>query len=165
MKTFRIDNREFINGDTISPQNIYQDKLDNVRIKVEEILERNRPTNKPKRNSVLMLFQEFKDANHHWTIQKNSKFYRTVIDETDILHIGDFNKVEELYKYLSDNETADKIANEYWNCVMTDKPKKEIYVREATVDKVMSRSEEERKNAYAIRAGLGKPGIRIITDN
>jgi hypothetical protein len=165
MKAYRIDNRDFNEGDPITPQNSYQDKLDDTRKKVEEILEKHRPTDKPPRRSILMLFQEFKNANHHWTIQRNSKFYRTDISENDILHIGDYNKVEELYRFLCDSDKAERIAKEYWSGEMTDNPKKEIYVNTASVSKVLSKSEEERKNAYAIRGGLGRPGIRIITDN
>lgn len=101
MKTFRIDNRNFKVGDRIFPQDIYQSKLDDKRTLVEQILENYRPKNKPARNSVLMLFKEFEHAKQHWTIQKDAKFYKTEISENDILHIGDYNKVEELFKHLN----------------------------------------------------------------
>ncbi|SKB88492.1 hypothetical protein SAMN05660866_03750 [Maribacter arcticus] len=165
MMLFRIDKRDFNVNDKILPQNAYQNELDDSRKKVEEVLEFNRPKHKPKRNEILMLFENFEDAKHFWTIQKNSKFYRGEISETEIFHIGDFNKIEELFKNISDTKIANKIAKEYWNSEMTENPKKEIFVNEVITDKVMSDSEIERKNAFAIRAGLGNPKIKIILNN
>lgn len=161
MKTFRIDNRTFEVGDTIFPQNDYQQKLDDTRIWVEQILEDNRPADKPARNSILMLFREFNHAYHHWTIQKDAKFYMTEIAENEILHIGDFNKVEEIFK---NTNRAQQIAQDYWNGVMTENPKKEIFVNSAIVSEIKSNSETERKNAFAMRAGLGNPNVRTIID-
>ncbi len=164
MKTFRIDNRDFGVGDTILPQNNYQSKLDKKRADVEQVLENNRPTNKPERNSILMLFKEFNHANHQWTIQKGAKFYKTEIDENEILHIGDYNKVEELFKNIENSNLAQQIAKDYWNGVMTNNPKEEIFVNSAIVSEIKSNSEKERKNTFAIRAGFGNFKIRTVTD-
>ena len=161
MKTFRIDNRTFEVGDTILPQNDYQNKLDYTRILVEQLLENNRPTNKPARNSILMLFKEFKYAHHHWTIQKDAKFHKTEIAENEILHIGDYNKVEEMFNNIN---KAEQIALDYWNGVMTENPKEEIFANSAIVSEIKSNSEIERKNAFAMRSGLGNPNVRTIID-
>lgn len=163
MKTYRIDNRDYKQGDTIFPQQEYQSKLDDIRKKVEFVLEKNRPSDKPQRQSILMLFQEFNDAKKHWTIQKKSKFYKTDIEKEKILHIGDYLKVEEIFNNINDEEKANKIATEYWKSVMNNNPIVEIFVDDAVIDRIISVSEDERKNAFAIRGGFQpRPNIRLI---
>jgi len=164
MKTFRIDKRNFDIGDTIFPQNKYQNNLDDMKARVEIILEEKRPNNKPKRNDILMLFQNFEGAKHFWTILNQSKFYKTEILETEILHIGDYNKIEELYKNIQNVVKSNQIAEDYWNGVYTESPKPEIFVNDATVKEILSNSEKERKNAYAERAGCERNDIKIIKD-
>ncbi len=165
LRVYRIDNRVFDTGDTIDPQREYQDKLDGKRKSVENLLEQHRPHDKPARGSVLMLFEDFEDAKRHWTIQSNSKFYQLEIDETDILHTGDYNKVEQLFNNIDDNDKATQIAHEYWQGLMTAIPKPELFVKSATVKNIISNIETERKNAFAIRAGLPpQQGIRLITE-
>ncbi len=165
MKTFRIDNRVFDVNGVIPPQNQYQGQLTGDRANVEEILEANRPEDKPRRNEILMVFQNFDDAKGHWTIQTNSKFYRTEIADEDVLHIGDYNKIEELHRNINDPERAAQIAIEYWQEVMTDNPKPEIFVATAPVTHVLSNNEQERKNALKLRHNF-EPirGVRIVTD-
>lgn len=166
MKTFRIDKRDFAERYIITPQNCYQNKLNDLRRSVEDILEENRPENKPARNSVLMLFDNFDAAKHFWTIQTGSKFYQTQISEEEILHIGDMNKVEEIFHNISDTDKANQIAIEYWEGLMTSNPKREIFVMNAVVENIKSNSEVERKNALAIRVGLmSNPRVRIVTEN
>ena len=164
MITFRIDNRDYLVDNIILPQSIYQNDLDSKKKRVEEILEESRPENKPSRDSILMLFDNFEDAKKHWTIQRNSKFYQTEIREEEILHIGDFNIVEEVFKNIDNEIIAKDIAKEYWNGKLTENPKKEIFVNLAKVEIIISNLELERKNAYAMRAGLGNPKIRTITN-
>lgn len=165
MKVFRIDNREYRVGDYIKPQNEYQNKLKGDRLKVEKLLEKNRPENKPNRNSIVMVFESFESAKFHWTIQKNSKFYKAEISDEEILHRGDFNKVEELFININQPDTAENIASEYWNGVMTENPKAEIFVNSINVNEVISESENERKNEYRIRAGFDSVrNVRIIKE-
>lgn len=165
MKVFRIDNRPFEVNGVITPQNQYQGVLDQNRALIEELLEAHRPVGKPRRNEILMVFQHFDNAKDHWTIQTNSKFYRAEIQEVDIIHIGDYNKVEELWANCNNPERALQIAIEYWDGIMTDNPKVEIFVAAAPVTHVLSNSERERTNAYRIRKKF-EPfrGVRIITD-
>lgn len=165
MEVFRIDNREYLIGDCIKPQNEYQNKLKGDKLKVEEILEKWRPENKPSRNSIVMVFETFESAKSHWTIQSNSKFYKAKITNEQILHRGDFNKVEELFKNINEPNNVENIAIEYWNGIMTENPKVEIFVNSIVLNEILSASENERKNAYRIRAGLEPiKNIRIITN-
>ena len=165
MRAFRIDNRNFDVNGILTPQNQYQGQLTGSRAQVEEILEANRPNHLPARNTILMVFQNFTDAKKHWTIQANSKFYRAEIEERDILHIGDYNKVEELYQNLNNPIRAAQIAVEYWKGIMTASPKPEIFVVAAPVTHVLSNDEQERKNAYRLRGGFDPlTDVRIIND-
>jgi hypothetical protein len=164
MKAYRIDKRDFQIGNLMTSQNEYQNLLDEKRLSVEKILESNRPEDKPRRNDVIMLFQEFKDAKHFWTIMTNSKFYKSEIDELDILHIGDFNKVESIFVNIDNTEEAIRLAKEYWESKFTDRPKPELLLNCASVSKIISNSELERKNAFAERVGLANNGIKIINE-
>lgn len=161
--TYRVDNRNFDCGDIIEPQNAYQGDLDENRKMVEMILEQNRPSVKPKRNEILMLFEEFETAKRHWLIQTNSKFYRTNIPEETILHLGDYNKVEELFKSIKDIDKANEIAKEYWNSEMTSNPKVEIFVESAIIEKIIDNSEEVRLNTKKAYLNCHNPKIKIIT--
>lgn len=172
MRTYRIDNRQSVSGDTIPPQSQYQSKLTADRKSVEDLLEKYRPKDKPSRHSILMLFENFNDALTHWTKQKNAIFYQTIIDENNILHKGDYFITELIYKALKENieEKATSLAKEYWDGKMTDKPIVEIFVKEACVGKIISDSEEQRKQELKIRHsnafGTFKldPRIKRVTD-
>ena len=146
MGYYRIDNRCLNNGDIIDPQNKYQRELNVDKSKVEAILEQNRPDNKPKRNSILMIFESYQDAKSHWTRQKNSTFYKVQIDENDILHIGDYNKLDEIFKNIDNEEISNNIASEYWKSNESENPITEIFVSKATVTEIISNSEEDRRN-------------------
>ena len=163
-KTYRIDNRNFNCGDIIEAQNNYQKKLDSVRMFVVNILEKNRPVTKPKRNEILMLFENSEAARKHWIKQTNSKFYRTSISNYDILHIGDYNMVEELLKNF---DRANEIAKEYWDSKMTPNPIIEIFVSSSIVEKIISNSEKERINTCSVMYtgnSLYNDNVRIITN-
>lgn len=58
MRAFRIDNRPFLIEDNIESQHVYQGNLDARRLEVERLLEENRPTGKPQRDAIIMLFAE-----------------------------------------------------------------------------------------------------------
>lgn len=165
MITFRVDNRSFQVGDIVFPQSIYQHKLNETRLLVEQILEDNRPSNKPPRNSILMLFTSFNNALRHWTHQSGSKFYRTCISENDILHVGDYNKVEELFQNINDLSSANEIASDYWNGIITNNPIEEVFVNSSIIVDIISNLEKERKNEFARGWGLEDPNIRRIIDN
>lgn len=164
MKAFRIDKREFQIGDLMTPQNEYQNLIDERRLLVEKILENNKPEDKPRRNEVIMLFGEFNDAKHFWTIMTNSNFYKSEIHESYILHRGDYNKVESLYENIDNIKEANRLAKEYWESNFTERPKLELLLNSAIVSEIISNSENERRNALALRVGFGQNGIRIINE-
>lgn len=169
MITYRIDKRDYRPNDVIIPQGLYQLDLTQDRLEAENILEQNRPENKPIRNSILMLFEDFEAARVFWTKSPNAKFYRTEINEEDILHTGDYNLVEHIFAAITAGnlENANLLAIDYWNGVMTDSPIVEIFVNESPVNCIISDSEKERKNERnALMKHLGYeliPGVRRIT--
>jgi len=160
---YRIDNRIFSIGDSITPQRLYQSQLRDGKIEVEQILEANRLQMKPKRTDILMLFEDFESAKSHWIKQKDGIFYEVSINDQDIIHIGDYSKVEELYDAISKGKDYTHIAMEYWNGMFSKKPVKEFFVMSACVKNVISNSEEERKNEFKAKyLNILNPKIRRI---
>ena len=172
MKTYRVDNRKKEIGEILVPQNKYQSGLSTDKKNVEDILEKYRPKDKPQRNSILMLFWDFKDALTHWTKQQNAIFYRTTIDEKAILHKGDFKITEQIYAAIKqgDIEKAEILAKEYWDGKLDNNPIIEIFVTDAMVDKIISDSEVERKHELKLRHSIAfgdfkpDPRIKRVTD-
>jgi hypothetical protein len=159
VKTYRIDNRTVNIGDTLLPQNQYQSKLEDVKKSIEEILEEHRPKEKPARHSILMLFPDFIAARNHWVKQKEAKFYRTKVSESNILHKGDYMLVEQIYGAImkKEEDKAKDLALSYWEGKMSANPIVELFVKEAVVEKLISDSEEQRKHELKIKhsAALG----------
>ena len=150
MDFYRIDNRDYKIGDKVEPQCEYQKKIEEKKLQVEQIIEANRPENKPKRNTILMLFQNYQDAKRHWSRQSNSKFYKVQIIG-NILHKGDYNKTDMILKQLDKAETVTIIAKEYWAGIINESSIIEIFVTGAAVTEIVSDSEEERKKALLER--------------
>jgi hypothetical protein len=167
MKSYRIDNRKLKIGDVLNPQEKYQAELTGSKKCVEDILEKCRPETKPKRKSVLMLFEDFNDSRNHWVKQKDAIFYQTAITENEILHKGDYEIVEQIYCALNnqDIEKATILANDYWDGKMTENPIVEIFVSQSDIDKIISDSEEQRKQELKIKHsnafGAFKPDSKI----
>jgi hypothetical protein len=156
MRTYRIDDRDFVPTDIITPQGKYFERLNGTASTVEEVLERHRPEDKPHRNKILMLFQEYNPAKIHWTRQVGAKFYTSEIEEEAILHIGDYNITEKIFHALKGSKTADAdaLAISYWEGDMSENPIREIFVNEAPVESIISNSEAQRKNEKCVRQGL-----------
>lgn len=57
-----------------------------------------------------MVFELFDNAKEFWLKVSNSKLYKTEILEPEILHIGDYNKIEDLYECILDGRNGDHIA-------------------------------------------------------
>jgi hypothetical protein len=162
MRCFRIDNREKCVGDILLPQGVYQYSLDKERLEVEELLESFRPKDKPKRDSILMLFSDFGSAKNHWLKQKNSKFYQIEIENHEILHKGDYRLVEQIFSSLQskNNSVAKALACKYWESKITETSIVEIFVNKATITKVISASEEQRKNEILFKHRKVAPDIK-----
>lgn len=162
MKCYRIDKREKGIGDILLPQGVYQFSLDRERLEVEKLLESFRPKDKPKRDSILMLFSDFNSAKNHWLKQKNSKFYQMEIEIHEILHKGDYRLVEQIFSSLQfQNESvAQSLACQYWESKITEISITELFVNQATIIKVISASEEQRQNEILFKHKKVAPDIR-----
>jgi hypothetical protein len=173
MKTYRIDNRIIEVKGVIYPQTEAQLQLVRRQRTVEEFLESRRPQNKPARPSIVILFTDFNAARDYWSKQSNAIFYRTIIEEKDIIHKGDYVKIEQVFSALGKNsyEEANELANDYWNGRMTDNPIVEVLVSQTTVDKVLSDSESQRRYELKLKhrnvVGNFKPELKIkrVTDD
>jgi len=151
MIAFRIDKRDFSIKSVILPSKKYQKNISDDGRKLEAILEKMRPEDKPKRSDSLFLFETYEEASRFWTIMSNSKFYEVEFNERDVLHIGDMNLTEEMFKNISNDEILEKTAYKYWSSENSIKPRIEILVRKSTVKKIISKSEDDRCKAMLER--------------
>ena len=162
MDLYRIDNRERTIGQIFEPQNLYMSSLDGRRLEVEELLELYRPEIKPSRHSVLMLYEDFDAAKNHWLKQINSKFYQVDSQGIEILHQADSLLIEFLCENWDAREDFNEveIAKGYWNGSFSERPIIEIFVRSATISKIISSSEQQRMNEYKYKHQIAFPDIK-----
>ena len=162
MDLYRIDNRERTIGQIFEPQNLYMSSLDGRRLEVEEFLEFYRPETKPSRQSVLMLYEDFEAAKNHWLKQINSKFYQIEAEGIEILHQADSLLIEFLFENWNARESFDEveIAKGYWNGSFSERPIIEIFVRSATITKIISSSEQQRWNELLYKRQIEFPDIK-----
>jgi len=126
---YRVDRRKFSVGDIITVINKgYQEDLEGKKLKVEQILEKQRPYNKISRDKVLFIFKEEEHAFNFWLNEIDGKFYKLKFNIKNINHLGDYDIVERIYNLLKkdpNNPKITQLATNYWNPVNT-KVKEEI---------------------------------------
>lgn len=144
MKAYRVDRRDFHVDDNVNRTGEYFNKLNSKGIIVEKILEENRPSNKPKRDEVLHVFEKLEDARKFWSKMHNGKLYEVIFDDEKILHRGDMKITEYMYNNYGNTQTLNKMAEKYWKEEYTENPEIEILVISATITKILSKSEAER---------------------
>lgn len=159
MNCYRVDERDFKIGELIEPR--YDefiresDSKKEIKQKVEKLLENYRDKNKPCRTQVLMLFSNLERAKRHWSLISNSKLYQVEIDPQSIIHIGDYEKIEELYKIIGkasfDKNYAKSIALDYWAGNNIKEP--ELFVMSSKVTKILG-IESDRINFLKNRLGI-----------
>ena len=151
MIAYGTDRRDYEIGSTITAGENYQSKINDAGKKLEAILEENRPMNKPERSKSLFVFESQNEAKRFWTIMSNSKFYEVAFEDSDVLHIGDMAITEEMYKSIADDDVLKLLAEKYWAGEKTESPRIEILVPKATVNRIVSKSEIDRKKAIIER--------------
>jgi hypothetical protein len=159
MSYYRIDRRDFTIGDIITPNAAFINNIKLSSLEIEELLENLRPETKPNRNEIIKLFDSFIAAKKYWILDPNSKFYEVEIEEADILHRGNYNLVERLYKE-KDNEARIQIARQYWNDELVDCLIIENFVVNAIVSRIICNDENIRQNTK--RASYNTPTIPYI---
>jgi len=154
MKAYRVDRKNFDVADPVYPTGEYFDELDSKGEIVENCLEENRPSNKPKRNKVLHIFQKLEDAQKFWSKMKTGKLSIVEIDDKELLHQGDMEITENMYKNSDDAHILKQLAEKYWSGKNTSNPEIEILVESAIVTEIFSKDETERKQEFIKRSGL-----------
>lgn len=163
MIAYRVDDREYKVGGIIQPRLKSflreNDPKHQIKLKVEQIFDMYKPLNKPSRNKVLMVFTSLDRAKHHWLIYSGSSLYKVEIESSDILHQGDFNKVEELFKMIEsgvDDCDVENLVRAYWSGEDIKEP--EFFVSEAIVVEILG-DDLLRKRLFSEKLGYSDYGL------
>jgi hypothetical protein len=144
MAYFRVDKRDFEVNNTVLTAMEYYEKFQGPAKEVEDVLERYRPGNKPKRRSCLFVFENEVCAKKHWSKMNQGKLYSVHVDESQILHKGDMALMDEMRQALQNGQDLEPLATRYWAGGLSFRPEIEVLVPSAIVTAVLSKSEQER---------------------
>jgi hypothetical protein len=150
MDGYRVDRRDFNPGERIDYTGVYFKNLTNTGKIVEDVLELYRPDGKPKRDTMLHVFEDLGPARKFWSKMKDGNLYKVQVDNAFVRHRGDMQLTEKV-KHLVEQESEPKsAAMAYWNGEQTENPENELLVEYAVVTEVVSKSNDERR-AYLIK--------------
>lgn len=116
MYLYRVDKRYFEVGAEIQPQTNFEQYMDEESMKVENILNANRPVQIPLRKDCLFLFFEFSAALNFFR-KYGGYVYEVEVDCHDIYHRGDMNKLDnllDLVRFTDEVDILTAAGNEYW---------------------------------------------------
>ncbi len=164
MKYYRIDRRIFQLNELIKPSASFYNHSDSRRIEIEDILEDNRPIDKPNRNEVVKVFNSFDAAKKYWILDPNSIFYEVSVEADQILHQGNYDLLTEISN-TKDKERQRKMSIEYWMNDINTPCTLEFYIKEAPVIRIICNNEKIRKNTKRSHYRYDTiPGIPILKD-
>ena len=115
MYLYRVDKRKFEIGEEIQPNPDFEQHLDDESMKVENILNDNRP-GIPERKDCLFLFFELSAALNFFR-KYGGYVYEVRVDCHAIYHRGDMNKLDnllDLVRFTDDVDILTAAGNEYW---------------------------------------------------
>ena len=116
MYLYRVDKRYFEVGAEIQPQTIFEQYMDEESMRVENILNANRPDQIPERKDCLFLFFELSAALNFFR-KYGGYVYEVGIDCHAIYHRGDMNKLDnllDLVRFTDEVDILTAAGNEYW---------------------------------------------------
>ena len=116
MYLYRVDKRYFEVGAEIQPQTNFEQYMDEESMKVENILNANRPVQIPLRKDCLFLFFELSAALNFFR-KYGGYVYEVEVDCHDIYHRGDMNKLDnllDLVRFTDEVDILTAAGNEYW---------------------------------------------------
>lgn len=116
MYLYRVDKRYFEVGAEIQPQTNFEQYMDEESMKVENILNANRPDQIPVRKDCLFLFFELSAALNFFR-KYGGYVYEVRVDCQAIYHRGDMNKLDnllDLVRFTDDVDILTAAGNEYW---------------------------------------------------
>ena len=147
---FRVDNTIYLPNSIIKPASAYQGTLTPEKKIVEDILDVNRPSQLPNRNSYLFVFLEFTDAIRFSTIMPNSRIYKVTPHTNVTMFRGDMNLVEMMYKCIGYRSLLSVIAKKYWASTSTFRPILEYLIDDALVlSEIANNLNNRLKSEYA----------------
>jgi hypothetical protein len=114
---FRADKRPFSADDPIQTAGEFMSRHPEKGKLAEAALEKHRPSDKPKRQECLMLFENEECARNHWAKMTGGRLYRVGVDAAEILHQGDMKLVDAIGELLSESKAANvtEETTRYWN--------------------------------------------------
>lgn len=137
-------------------QNRYKN-IDQSRALFLSLIDERRPAHVERlRSEYLFLFERIEDAENH--IQTLTKITPAILEvkvnEKNIIHRGDYSKIEEIYRYYINNKmpllhimgnpgyeellpALNEFIDQYWEGEITDKPRIEVMVTEAEVISIL----------------------------
>lgn len=116
MYLYRVDKRYFEVGAEIQPQTFFEQYMDEESMRVENILNANRPDQIPVRKDCLFLFFELSAALNFFR-KYGGYVYEVVVDCHAIYHRGDMNKLDnllDLVRFTDEVDILTAAGNEYW---------------------------------------------------
>jgi hypothetical protein len=144
-KYYRVDRRDVVENDELSPESDYQSGFNNIGKQAEEILERRRATEfptKPPRAASFFVTDDFDCAKRYWHTHDRRYVYEVEVDEQKILHRADMHWVDAIGDELkrailgeADYGKCDELARRYWRSEETANPCWEYLLEKVTVGK------------------------------
>lgn len=144
LTAYRVDKRDFLEGEMIQSANQFPTLNPNGSERVEEVFELIRPALKPKRVGSLFLFEDLVVAKKHWSKMAHSKLYEIQIEASSIRHRGDMRLVDEAFG-CTDQICMESCAYQYWSGIERASPRVELLVTLASISRIISKDQNERQ--------------------
>lgn len=148
---YRADKRPFEVGEVVITAGEFADRFKATH----QALERNRPSNKPLRNSQLFVFEDEASARDYWSKLIGGCLYEVSINERSIALCADMQIVEQIAAAIESGTDPTDLCRMYWNEERSDEPIVEILVPSATVTRIVSCSQQERRAHFKRRWMMG----------
>ncbi len=123
------------------------------RANIEEIFERRRPDGKPTRINARFVFSDLETAKSWLSTKPKHHLCEILVEEADILHVGDWKWLQQALEKGDIENCADK----YWQGSNTDKPVVEWIIKRGVIKSEIKVEARERHNLFAKRYGMPSP--------
>ncbi len=146
LKTFyRVDKRTFATGDVVLSAREFLAKNPDGSLEIELAFEEKRPKTLPARADCLYVFSSIPDAKKHWSKMTGGKLYEVTVEDDDLLFRSDMTLVDLAFRNRQIAGAVEACADRYWRGEYSEKPIIEVLVLKATVLRVLSNDEAERR--------------------
>lgn len=149
---YRVDLSEYEYSSELKPSEYFYSKL-GKRSEIEEKFESRRPQEKPTRYDAKFVFPVLEDAKSWLSLKAKSHLFEINVEENDILHIGDWEWLQQALE-IGDIENC---ADNYWKGNNTLKPVIEWIINKGVVKSEIQVDGKERLDLFAKRSGMPSP--------